>query len=187
MSRVLIVYGTSDGQTARICTRVEAALRAQGHEPSVYRVEQTPPDLPFGDFDGAIVAGSIHMGKHQRALVEWTRKAAPQLQRMPNAMISVSLSAGRDKPAARREVAKCFGRFIAETGFTPRRLQPLRGALYYTRYGLVTKLAMLLISKMMGGDTDTSRDYEYTDWAQVEAFAREFGAQLVKIPVKNAA
>jgi menaquinone-dependent protoporphyrinogen oxidase len=25
-----------------------------------------------------------------------------------------------------------------------------------------------------GGDTDTSRDYEYTDWADVRTFAEEF-------------
>ena len=30
-----------------------------------------------------------------------------------------------------------------------------------------------------GGDTDTSRDYEYTDWAAVDAFAREFVAVAV--------
>ena len=29
-------------------------------------------------------------------------------------------------------------------------------------------------AKRAGGDTDVSRDYEYTDWALVEQFASEF-------------
>jgi menaquinone-dependent protoporphyrinogen oxidase len=32
---------------------------------------------------------------------------------------------------------------------------------------------MRRISAKEGGDTDTSRDYEYTDWAAVDRFARE--------------
>jgi menaquinone-dependent protoporphyrinogen oxidase len=30
-----------------------------------------------------------------------------------------------------------------------------------------------IVSKARG-DTDTSRDYEYTDWADLEQFARDF-------------
>ena len=35
---------------------------------------------------------------------------------------------------------------------------------------------MKRIAKDATGDTDTSRDYEYTDWAEVEAFANDFAA-----------
>ena len=31
-------------------------------------------------------------------------------------------------------------------------------------------------AKAATGDTDTSRDYEYTDWPEVEAFADDFAA-----------
>jgi menaquinone-dependent protoporphyrinogen oxidase len=34
-----------------------------------------------------------------------------------------------------------------------------------------------IVSKA-GGDTDTSRDYEYTDWTDVGEFAREFGRRV---------
>jgi menaquinone-dependent protoporphyrinogen oxidase len=33
---------------------------------------------------------------------------------------------------------------------------------------------MLRIVRKAGGDTDTSRDYEYTNWTDVRAFADEF-------------
>jgi menaquinone-dependent protoporphyrinogen oxidase len=34
---------------------------------------------------------------------------------------------------------------------------------------------MKRIVRKAGGDTDTSRDYEYTDWGDLRAFADEFG------------
>jgi menaquinone-dependent protoporphyrinogen oxidase len=37
---------------------------------------------------------------------------------------------------------------------------------------------MRLIAGAAGGDTDTSRDYEYTDWEAVERFAMDFAARL---------
>ncbi|MFQ5634895.1 MAG: hypothetical protein ACE5G3_06155 [Gammaproteobacteria bacterium] len=38
---------------------------------------------------------------------------------------------------------------------------------------------MLLFVRMVGGETDTSRDYEYTDWNAVERLAGAC-AQLLK-------
>ena len=37
---------------------------------------------------------------------------------------------------------------------------------------------MRLIVGAAGGETDTSSDYEYTDWAAVERFAVQFQARL---------
>jgi menaquinone-dependent protoporphyrinogen oxidase len=37
---------------------------------------------------------------------------------------------------------------------------------------------MRRISRKEGGDTDTSRDYEYTDWAAVDRFAAEFADEV---------
>ena len=36
------------------------------------------------------------------------------------------------------------------------------------------KLVMKRIAKKEGADTDTSRDYEYTDWDAVAEFAKDF-------------
>jgi len=178
MVPILIVYASHDGQTAKICVRLDAVLRLSGHATLLCQVDRAPETLEPGAYGAALVAGPVRMGKHPQALVAWTRRNAAALQALPNAFISVSLSADRDRPAARREVAKCFARFIRETSFAPGRLASFRGALLYTRYPWTTKLAMKVISRLMQGDTDTSRDYEYTDWNAVEAFTRDFGRQL---------
>ena len=71
-------------------------------------------------------------------------------------------------------MAKALSRFIAQTGWTPRELWPIAGALNYTRYTLPIKAMLVLISLMSGGDTDASRDHEYTDWAAVESLGIRF-------------
>ena len=50
----------------------------------------------------------------------------------------------------------------------------IAGAINYTRYNLLLRWYMKSASEKNGGTTDTSRDHEYTDWAQVERFASAF-------------
>jgi menaquinone-dependent protoporphyrinogen oxidase len=49
------------------------------------------------------------------------------------------------------------------------------GALLYTQYGFIKRYVMKQITRHKGSsDTDTSRDYVYTDWESVKHFAEEF-------------
>ena len=48
------------------------------------------------------------------------------------------------------------------------------GALAYSRYGRFTRWIIRRIARSKNLGTDTSRDYEYTDWRAVDAFARHF-------------
>jgi len=52
------------------------------------------------------------------------------------------------------------------------------GALLYRRYNPVIRLLMRFIVGAAGGETDTSRDYEYTDWKAVERLAADLAADL---------
>ncbi|MCE3247433.1 MAG: protoporphyrinogen oxidase [Geminicoccaceae bacterium] len=56
----------------------------------------------------------------------------------------------------------------------------LAGALRYSRYGFLKRLLMRLIVWREGGDTDDSRDYDYTDWDAVDGFARGFLGEIVE-------
>jgi menaquinone-dependent protoporphyrinogen oxidase len=55
------------------------------------------------------------------------------------------------------------------------------GALLYTQYGWLTRWFMKRIVTKAGGDTDTTRDYEYTDWNDLRTFAREFARKKMTI------
>jgi hypothetical protein len=48
------------------------------------------------------------------------------------------------------------------------------GVLAYPQYARLKRYAMTRIAAKEHGHIDTSRDWEYTDWAAVDAFADEF-------------
>jgi menaquinone-dependent protoporphyrinogen oxidase len=181
MARIAVVFGTIDGQTAKIARRVVAVLREQGHLVELLDTRVEMSETVLIDSEAAVILGSVRMGKFQRALVSFVQLHLRQLLTMPTAFVPVSLSASRTSAAAVREVKKTILRFTAETGLNPNIIQPTAGALVYSRYGFFTKLAILFISKISGGDTDTSRDYEYTDWTALDAFARHFADDVQKI------
>jgi menaquinone-dependent protoporphyrinogen oxidase len=183
MSRIVVVFGTTDGQTAKIARRMADVLLNEQDSVDLFDTRAPLPARPLHGVDAAVLAGSLRMGKFQRPLVAFAREHRQALSRIPTAFLPVCLSAARDSEPARREVRKTVKRFIQETGFTPDVVLPVAGALLYTKYGFFTRLAMRMISKMAGGDTDTSRDYEYTDWNAVSDFARRFACQLREAPV----
>jgi menaquinone-dependent protoporphyrinogen oxidase len=66
MSRILIVYGTTEGQTRKIAGRIAEMARGYGHEAVAADSAQHPPPVGAG-YDAVIVAGSLHHQKHQRS------------------------------------------------------------------------------------------------------------------------
>jgi menaquinone-dependent protoporphyrinogen oxidase len=176
MSRILVLYSTHDGQAGRIAERVGAVLGRAGHQVDLRRV-QGPSSGGIDGYDAVLVGGAIRYGHHARDLERVVRGHAHALAARPNAFFSVCLSAdgpGR-KPA---EAKKYVDDFVRNTGWRPRAVESFGGALLYTRYNPFIRFLMRMIVGFAGGETDTSRDYEYTDWAAVERFARDFAARL---------
>jgi menaquinone-dependent protoporphyrinogen IX oxidase len=76
---------------------------------------------------------------------------------------------------------------VRRTGWRPREVAAIAGALAYSKYNVLIRFLMRLIVGAAGGDTDTSRDYEYTDWDAVERFAARFSSRLQVFPEELAA
>ncbi len=177
MSRLLIFYATTEGHTAKIVQRVSQRLQALGHTVEMHRADTIPADLDPGACDGVIVGASIHYGKHPRYLRALVRRFRTVLTSQPSAFFSVSLSAGG--PGAKPEAARRYlETFLRRVDWHPPQAATFAGALQYSKYGTFKKLLMRMIVGHAGGDTDTARDYEYTDWDAVTRFADAFARQL---------
>jgi menaquinone-dependent protoporphyrinogen oxidase len=176
MASLLVVYGTGEGQTEKIADRVAATIRERGHEVDTVDAAALPPDLAVADYDAAIVGSSIHVGSHQSDVVAFATDNREALADRPTAFFQVSLSSATDDPEAEAQAAGYVDAFVEETGWHPDRIALFGGALRYSKYGFLKRLVMKQIAKKATGDTDTSRDYEYTDWAEVEAFASDVAA-----------
>jgi menaquinone-dependent protoporphyrinogen oxidase len=178
VAHIAVVFGTIHGQAAKVARRAADVLRDAGHRVEVVDTRDPLPTAPLQGVDGVVLVGSVRMGKFQKPLVQFVRSHREALEGTPTAFLAVSLSAARDNAPAKREVQKTLAGFVKDTGMRPRRVLPVAGALLYTRYPFFLKLVMLCFSKMAGGDTDMSRDYEYTDWDAVSAFASSFGQEF---------
>jgi menaquinone-dependent protoporphyrinogen oxidase len=178
MPRILLLYATTEGQTALIAERIAHTLREKGHNVEMLPADTNQPDLNPAAYDGVMVGASIHYGHHPAYLHKLICRHREVLATRPCAFFSVSLSAGgpRPKPAAAQ---RYLDKFMRKTGWHPQVTISFAGALKYSVYGPIKRRVMIVFMTLGGGETDTSRDYEYTDWAAVERFAGAF-AQRVK-------
>jgi len=175
VTKILITYGTSEGQTGKIAEVIADVIRAVGHEVEAVDIRELRGDFPAG-YDGVIVGASIHMGKHDKHVVEFVQKNRASLEGVPSAFFSVSLAAHGDTEEAEGYVEQ----FEQETGWRPARIALFGGALLYTHYGFVKRHMMKKIAQDKPGHlgTDTSRDYVYTEWDGVKRFAETFVTDL---------
>jgi menaquinone-dependent protoporphyrinogen oxidase len=175
MSRILILYGTAEGQTASISEHIAEVVRDHGHETETLDIKGLPGGFALEAYEAVIVGASIHMGKHEEYARDFVKRKRESLERMPSAFFSVSLAAQEATDEARAQSREYVEKFTDETGWHPDMVGIFAGALRYTQYGFVKRHIMKKISKDKGSaDLDTSRDYEYTDWNDVRHFAEEF-------------
>jgi menaquinone-dependent protoporphyrinogen oxidase len=179
MATVLVCYGTTEGQTAKIAEVITHALEARGHAAVPVDIKDLASTLP-GHYDAVVMGASIHMGKHDKHVVEFVQHNRDALQRLPSCFFSVSLAAHGDAEEAEGYVQQ----FEEETGWRPDKIAMFGGALLYTHYGFIKRRIMKRIAQEKPGalGTDTSHDYVYTEWDAVTRFAEHFADQLESTP-----
>ena len=81
MSRILVLYGTTDGQTAKIARALGDTLREQGAAVDVVDAGTASPRPD--EYTGVVVAASLHAGGYQRTVRRWVRVHARVLNEKP--------------------------------------------------------------------------------------------------------
>jgi menaquinone-dependent protoporphyrinogen oxidase len=180
-TRILVLYGTTDGHTAKVARSLAETLRSRGATVDVQNARNghRPPD----DYDGIIVAASLRGGKYQKAVWGWVRSSRAVLNTKPTAFVSVCLGVLQRDPKVDHMLKTILEGFLDEAGWHPTVTKIVAGALLYTRYNWLLRWFMKRIVAKAGGDTDTTRDYEYTDWTDLRAFAEQFGRMVEGHPI----
>lgn len=175
--KFLLVYGTTEGQTRKIARFVTDHLAQQGQETQVVDAADAAAADPR-ECDAVIIAASLHAGRYQSAVIHFVRKHLAAIGARPNAFLSVSLAAASDDADDVQGLERCVAEFAHQTGWTPGRIHHVAGAFRYTSYDFLKRWAMKYIAYRKGAPTDTSRDHELTDWADLARFADTFMAEL---------
>jgi menaquinone-dependent protoporphyrinogen oxidase len=177
--RAAIFFATREGQTQKIATHIADSLRQEGLRVDVLDVNNLPATVEWSRYTMVWVAASVHVGHHEREMIEFVRHNKRELQRLGAVFVSVTLSqAGAEDvhaPAERRAQAardarRMIDAFVAETGWNPARSFPVAGALAYTRYNWLVRWMMVRIARKQGASTDTSVDHELTNWPILDRF-----------------
>lgn len=184
---VLILYGTTHGQTAKIAAAMADALRRAGLGSDVVDAKRWRRAPGPEAYRAVIVAASVVAGTYQRGVRRWVRTHADALRTRPSAFVSVCLGVLEQKPAVDAQLARVRQRFFETSGWQPLETKVVAGALPYTKYTWLTRRMMVNIVRKASGDTDTSRDYEYTDWDDLQRFVRDFVQHAGVAPAAGAA
>jgi len=185
-SRILIIYGTSEGQTAKIADAMASTLRKGGASVDVFNAVESWLPAP-AEYSVVFVAASIHSGGYQRAVGRWVRAHAKALNGKRTAFVSVCLAVLTKAPKVQQELDAIVRQFLDANGWQPAETKFVAGALAYSKYGWLKRWIMRRIAAKAHGDTDASRDYEYTDWEDLKAFAWRFAGEAGAVDVHPAA
>lgn len=97
------------------------------------------------------------------------QKNTALLNQKRTAFFSVNLTArksNKDTPQTNVYTRK----FLQKTIWKPTNSAVFAGALYYPRYNWFERSMIRFIMKITGGETDISKEIEYTDWEKVKDF-----------------
>jgi menaquinone-dependent protoporphyrinogen oxidase len=174
-----VIYATREGHTRRIAEHIASELRAAHVDVEVYDVGRLASSIDWSRYSTVCVAASVHGGHHEREIITFVTRNRDHLARLGAVFVSVTLSeAGAEDPKAPKErreqsaadAQRMIDVFVKETGWRPARALPVAGALAYSRYNFIIKFVMKRIARKAGAPTDTSRDYEFTDWSALDRF-----------------
>jgi menaquinone-dependent protoporphyrinogen oxidase len=162
--KILIAYGTSEGQTRKIAEAAAARVREHGHDAKLFDTAGSPANLNMDDYDKIVVAASVHQKRHQDSVEVFVTAKLVKLQK-PTLFISVSLSAAFSEGLP--EAQSYLDAFFKSTGWKPTQSLLVAGALRYDEYDYF-KQQIIEHVVLKGHNVDERKgDYEFTDWDSV--------------------
>lgn len=175
MTRVLLLYCGQDGQTRKIMSRIRDLL-ARDTVVEMRDLREKTPETVVG-YQAVVIGAGIRYGYFPKIMRRFAADRALELNQLPTAFFGVCLTAR--KPHKRTPESNAYLRkFLAGTPWQPGIKAAFAGALLYPRYRWYDRMTIQMIMRMTGGETDASKEVEYTDWDQVEAFAAAFVTSL---------
>ena len=169
MSKTLILYSTTDGQTKKICEYIKLNLKHRS-EIDVLRLDKHM-ELSNENFDEIIIGASIRYGKYQKDLFDFIKKNKSTLESKNNAFFSVNVVA-RKSEKSKPDTNPYMKKFLESVTWRPKSLAVFAGKIDYPKYRFIDKQMIRFIMYLTNGPTNIDETYEFTDWSEVKKFAR---------------
>lgn len=170
-ARVALLYSSFDGQTKKIVShifgRISPYIKAE-----LYNLSDFDP-LDLERYDAVLLGAALRYGFFSNAVRSFTYQYHNILNSKKTAFMGVCLTAR--KPLKRTAETNVYvRRFFDKNPWKPDIAVAVAGSLLYPRYTWYDRLAIRLIMTMTGGETDPTKEIEFTDWDQVNDFTDSF-------------
>ncbi|MEF1227560.1 menaquinone-dependent protoporphyrinogen IX dehydrogenase [Vibrio fortis] len=171
MAKALFLYSSREGQTKKILNYIKEEMAEFDCD---IRDLHIVGDVDFAQYDKVLIGASIRYGHLNKKLYQFIERNLTQLQSNKVAFFCVNLTArkedqGKDTP----EGSAYIKTFLKKSPWQPSLIGVFAGALYYPRYNFFDRTMIRFIMTMTGGETDTSKEVEYTNWQKVSLFTEK--------------
>ena len=170
MYQNLIIYSTTDGQTIKICERILSVI-GDSNNTKIISVNNAKNEN-ISRYKNIILGASIRYGKHKDELYEFIKSNCDCLIEADAAFFSVNVVARKPEkntPATNPYVQK----FLSLSEWQPTKIAVFAGKIDYPSYNFLDKFMIRLIMWITKGPTDTKNVYEFTNWDDVDNFAKK--------------
>ena len=171
MEKVLLLHSSTDGQTIKILRYIEEQLSESCQ--CELKDLNLLPKLDFDSYDRVLIGASIRYGHLNKKLYEFIGQNQAALEQHKAGFFCVNLTArkeGKNTP----ETSVYIKTFLRKSPWQPKLQAVFAGALRYPKYRWFDRMMIQFIMRLTGGETDTTKEVEYTDWGKVSQFARQF-------------
>lgn len=167
MHQNLIIYSSTDGQTIKICERIMSIIG----DCKIVSIDEAKNEN-LSKYEKVIVGASIRYGKHKPELYEYISENCDHLIDINASFFSVNVVAR--KPEKNTPLTNPYvQKFLSISQWHPSLIGVFAGKIDYPRYGVLDKLMIRLIMWITKGPTNTKNVYEFTNWDDVDSFAKK--------------
>ena len=172
MKTVLVLYYSRFGHTARIARRIWETVIAEGNQADLMCVMEADREgVDWNKYDLVIAGCPVIYGKFSRQFVGFVNKYKAVLDAKANSFFCSSVVARTPAKATPEGNVYCR-KFLANNPWKPKDAKCFAGKVDYPNWSWYDVKAIQMIMKMTKGPTDPTSVIDYTDWAQVEEYAR---------------
>jgi len=171
MTRILVLYFTRGGHTAKIAKTIAQQLTLRGAKVDLVDINsEAATRINWPDYQLVALGACVLYGTYDKSVFQFIKQHAPALSALPNSFFCVNVVA-RNPEKRIPENNKYLQKFIALSPWTPADLKIIAGKVDYPSWPWYDRLMIQLIMIITKGPTDPKAVIDYTDWEDVKVYA----------------
>ncbi|NOQ78567.1 MAG: menaquinone-dependent protoporphyrinogen IX dehydrogenase [Gammaproteobacteria bacterium] len=175
MSKIIIIYSTTDGHTREICSYLRQVIEEYGNQVISVSIDDKK-EIDLKSFDKIVIGASIRYGKHHKKVYQFIKKQLQILEEKSSAFFSVNVVA-RKPEKNQPDTNPYLKKFLTQISWKPKNLAVFAGKIDYQKYSFWDRSMIRFIMWMTNGPTDPKAKIDFTNWNQV----KEFGQTISKM------